>query len=86
MTDNSRATMPRDRDAFGASTAMTTTPARDDQEPDRIGLCASCRHADVIASSKGATFYRCMLSATDPRFRRYPVLPVRSCIGYQPCP
>jgi hypothetical protein len=53
---------------------------------DRVGLCRSCRHADVITSSKGSTFYLCTLSATDPRFRRYPVLPVISCIGYQPCP
>jgi hypothetical protein len=53
---------------------------------DRVGLCRSCRHADVITSSKGSTFYLCTLSATDPRFRRYPVLPVISCIGYQACP
>ena len=26
------------------------------------------------------------LSASDPRFRRYPVLPVRDCAGYQPVP
>ena len=41
---------------------------------------------DVISSSKGSTFYLCTLSATDPRFQRYPVLPVLSCIGYQSCP
>jgi hypothetical protein len=65
---------------------MTTTPAGNDRSPDRIGLCRSCRHAEVIPSSKGSTFYLCTLSATDPRFRRYPALPVVSCIGYQPCP
>jgi hypothetical protein len=51
--------------------------------PARIGLCASCRLAQVVASSKGATFYLCTLSATDPSFRRYPALPVRACTGYQ---
>ena len=53
---------------------------------DRVGLCALCQHAEVIRSSKGSTFYLCKLSATDPRFPRYPALPVISCSGYQPCP
>jgi hypothetical protein len=53
-----------------------TTPA--------AGLCASCRFVDVIASSKQTIFYRCRLSETDPSFRRYPVLPVLACRGYQP--
>jgi len=59
---------------------------RDDSTPDRVGLCRTCRHAEVVTSSKGSTFYLCALSATDPRFRRYPALPVVSCTGYQPCP
>ena len=29
------------------------------------------------------TFYRCGLSETDPRFRKYPPLPVVQCTGYQ---
>jgi hypothetical protein len=49
----------------------------------RVGLCASCRFAEVVTSSKGATFYLCTLATTDPRFRRYPTLPVRICTGYQ---
>jgi hypothetical protein len=52
--------------------------------PERAGLCASCVNAAVISSSKGSTFYLCRLSETDPCFRRYPVLPVRACSGYQP--
>ena len=59
---------------------MAATP------PGPAGLCASCRLADVITSSRGSTFYLCTLSATDPRFPRYPVLPVRQCTGYQPEP
>jgi hypothetical protein len=52
--------------------------------PDPVGLCASCVHVDVVSSSKGMTFYRCRLSETDPAFRKYPVLPVLACTGYQP--
>ena len=48
-----------------------------------VGLCASCRFAEVITSSKASTFYRCRLSDADPSFRRYPPLPVLVCRGYQ---
>jgi hypothetical protein len=50
---------------------------------DRAGLCARCVHARVIVSSRAAAFYLCRLSDTDPQFRQYPVLPVRSCPGYE---
>ena len=51
--------------------------------PERVGLCASCRFAEIVTSSRDATFHLCTLSATDPAFRRYPVLPVRVCSGYE---
>jgi hypothetical protein len=54
-------------------------PAR---EPPHAGLCASCVHAAIIRSSRGAVFYMCQLSKTDPRFARYPRLPVIDCAGY----
>src|SRR5204862_3673391 len=50
------------------------------------GLCGSCQHARIVQSSQGSNFYLCLLSRTDARFARYPVLPVRSCIGYNPQP
>jgi len=50
---------------------------------DRVGLCATCTHARVVTSSTGSTFYLCRLSEVDPRFRRYPVLPVLRCDGYE---
>jgi hypothetical protein len=56
---------------------------KEDPLADRAGLCASCRFADVITSSRGSTFHLCALSATDPSFRRYPVLPVLACRGYE---
>jgi len=49
-----------------------------------VGLCTSCVHAKVITSSRGSVFYLCQLSFTDPRFAKYPVLPVIACSGYLP--
>ena len=65
---------------------MTRAQIEDERSRARVGLCASCQNAEVIRSSKGSTFYLCKLSATDPRFPRYPSLPVFTCSGYQPCP
>jgi len=47
-----------------------------------IGLCASCVHAQQVPTPH-AVYWRCRLSATDPRFDKYPRLPVLSCIGYR---
>ena len=54
----------------------------DDRTTVERGLCSSCVHARVIESSKGAVFVLCSLSYTDPRFARYPRLPVIVCEGY----
>jgi len=51
---------------------------------ENIGLCATCCHVEMIASARGSTFYLCRLSLTDPRFSKYPTLPVLACEGYQP--
>jgi hypothetical protein len=48
----------------------------------RSGLCESCVYAQLVLSSKGSSFVRCGLSATDPRFPRYPRLPVVQCGGF----
>jgi hypothetical protein len=50
---------------------------------DRVGLCATCTHAQVITSAKGSVFHLCRLSQEDPRFARYPRLPVLTCSGYK---
>jgi hypothetical protein len=47
-----------------------------------VGLCATCVHARVVVSDRGSRFYFCERSKTDPRFPRYPPLPVVACIGY----
>ncbi|PYR55165.1 MAG: hypothetical protein DMF85_20330 [Acidobacteria bacterium] len=49
----------------------------------RAGLCATCRHARVIVSDRGSTFYLCERSKTDPTFPKYPRLPVVECTGWE---
>ena len=48
------------------------------------GLCATCRHARTIQNARGSQFVLCELSRTDPRFARYPRLPVTACAGFEP--
>ena len=52
-------------------------------ERARVGLCADCRHAQRVESDRWSVFWRCELSASDPRFPKYPRLPVLSCEGYE---
>ena len=47
------------------------------------GLCSDCTHALRIKSDRGSAFLQCQLSFTDPKFARYPRLPVFACGGYQ---
>ena len=49
----------------------------------RIGLCATCLYRKTVAGAR-STFYMCERSFTDPRFRKYPPLPVVRCEGYDP--
>jgi hypothetical protein len=41
---------------------------------------------ETITSSKGSSFVLCRLAATDPRFAKYPRLPVVTCDGYSRLP
>lgn len=45
------------------------------------GLCATCVHREIVRSPRSA-FVRCRLADTDPRFSRFPTLPVLACAGY----
>ncbi len=49
------------------------------------GLCAVCTRGRRIPGAH-QVFWLCRRSATDPRFPRYPRLPVLSCPGYDPVP
>lgn len=47
------------------------------------GLCERCVHQQVVATRR-SRFSLCLLSRSDPRFVRYPPLPVLSCSGFSP--
>ena len=47
------------------------------------GLCASCRHSRVVDGAN-SRFWLCERSRTDPRYARYPRLPVLACPGHEP--
>jgi hypothetical protein len=66
---------------------MMNDPRADEQAAAAAdaGLCASCRHAQVIESSRGSRFYLCRKSLEDPAYPRYPRLPVVDCAGFDPC-
>ncbi|MEO8195834.1 MAG: hypothetical protein ABI689_03845 [Thermoanaerobaculia bacterium] len=49
------------------------------------GLCAGCRHAEFLRSRRSA-FLRCARAAADPRYPRYPGLPVLTCPGFESVP
>lgn len=55
-------------------------------ERERVGLCASCAHVNLITSDRGSRFYQCRRGLHDPAFPKYPVLPVRHCRGYEEKP
>ena len=48
------------------------------------GLCGVCEHARVLENRRRSRFYLCELSRVDPRYPRYPPLPVLACIGFRP--
>ena len=47
------------------------------------GLCDDCAHAKRINSQRESEFTLCLRSKEDPRFPKYPRLPVMVCIGYE---
>lgn len=63
--------------------ARDATDSRLDLLPMDPGLCGDCVHRRVLTTERSA-FVRCELADTDPRFVRYPRLPVLRCAGYEP--
>jgi hypothetical protein len=49
---------------------------------DKIGLCERCRHAHVVETTR-SVFWLCGRAAGDPRFEKYPRLPVITCVGFE---
>ncbi len=72
-------------DLLGFFQTMSDLPPQDLAHDlrDPIGLCATCRHVRVVGNQHGSTFYLCRLSETDPRFPKYPRLPVLRCSGFE---
>jgi hypothetical protein len=52
-------------------------------KPPGAGLCDRCRHQKVVPTSRSA-FSLCLRSREDPRFPRYPRVPVSVCLGFEP--
>lgn len=56
------------------------------KQPDidpSVGLCSICIHARRVANTRGSIFWLCDRALADPRFRKYPALPVVSCFGFE---
>ena len=49
-------------------------------------LCGSCRHVRRLGRDGGPTYFLCTRHRTDPRFARYPRIPVRRCCGFAAAP
>jgi hypothetical protein len=65
---------------------MMNDPVEPRQAVESRGLCGTCVSARVVRSDRGAEFVMCEKSKTDPRFTRYPRLPMLRCAGYEPEP
>jgi len=49
----------------------------------RNGLCDRCRHQRVVRNTRGSAFSLCERSKTDPRYPKYPRVPVLECPGFE---
>ena len=47
-----------------------------------VGLCSTCSFVRLVENRRGSVFYRCGRAAEDPRFPKYPPLPVLTCPGF----
>jgi len=54
--------------------------------PAGAGLCGACLYRRVVVSGKGSRFVLCERSRTDPRYAKYPPLPVVRCEGFEADP
>lgn len=50
------------------------------------GLCTTCRHARTSGNRRGSVFWLCSYSQEDPRYPKYPALPVFRCAAFDPAP
>jgi hypothetical protein len=71
------------RKGFPVKTMSDQSTSLLDGIRDPIGLCAACWYARVVQNARGSTFYLCRLAENDPRYAKYPRLPVLRCAGYE---
>ena len=50
---------------------------------DKSSLCFSCHYGNHIISGKGSSFLQCQKHFENPRYHKYPVLPMVACSGYK---
>jgi hypothetical protein len=62
---------------------MKSFPPGTRPDASNRGLCADCVYARTITSDRGSQFVMCQLSLSDPKFPKYPRLPVLTCDGYK---
>ncbi len=49
-----------------------------------IGLCIECVHSRVVPHPRGGVgYWRCAKADDDPRYAKFPRLPVRECDGFR---
>lgn len=48
-----------------------------------VGLCSSCQFMIEQGTKRGTVFFRCARADEDPRFNRYPAIPVLRCDGFE---
>jgi hypothetical protein len=53
-------------------------PAMNQSLTSTVGLCADCRHVEIVKSACGSTFYLCRLSFEESHFSKYQTLPMRA--------
>jgi hypothetical protein len=56
---------------------------REGRFPPGPGLCGICQHRRTVESRRGSVFLLCERSREDPRYPRYPPLPVFHCPGFE---
>ncbi|MEX2015338.1 MAG: hypothetical protein WD873_01790 [Candidatus Hydrogenedentales bacterium] len=62
---------------------MSSLPAQDPRFVPAVGLCSVCVHAQRVPHPRGGVgYWRCAMAEIDPRFLKYPGLPVRACDGF----
>ena len=48
-----------------------------------VGLCEKCAFVRLVENERASIFYLCERSFEDPRYRKYPPLPVLTCPGFE---